>query len=305
MEITEKLLLDKTHNGLLIYAYILRQNYKKNFELILSGRGCRPTKNPFRGHTVTLIIREEKGQFLHSDCKDPTFLGTPFDFATLHFEKNRQELLEILNKGMHLHIGEKRLFSRGIHPVKVVKEVRKPKIILPKFSLFHAPVTNTIPSKEVTILDVYNLIKHEYKTTTEELRKISNKKQAREFKAKNFDYVTFSGLFHNRSNNALRRHSGILAFDFDHLNNLADLKHWLITDHHFETEILFTSPSGDGLKWIINIDILTHPHRDCFLAVKNYLKDTYEVEVDSSGKDISRACFLPHDPQIYLNPKYH
>jgi hypothetical protein len=25
--------------------------------------------------------------------------------------------------------------------------------------------------------------------------------------------------------------------------------------------------------------------------------------VDKSGKDVSRACFLPHDPEAYINPK--
>ena len=28
------------------------------------------------------------------------------------------------------------------------------------------------------------------------------------------------------------------------------------------------------------------------------------VEPDKSGKDISRACFLPHDPEAYINPLY-
>ena len=41
-----------------------------------------------------------------------------------------------------------------------------------------------------------------------------------------------------------------------------------------------------------------------FKAVCNYLKQTYQLEVDGSGKDVARACFLPYDPQVYINPKY-
>lgn len=26
--------------------------------------------------------------------------------------------------------------------------------------------------------------------------------------------------------------------------------------------------------------------------------------VDMSGSDVARSCFLPHDPQAYINPKY-
>jgi hypothetical protein len=31
---------------------------------------------------------------------------------------------------------------------------------------------------------------------------------------------------------------------------------------------------------------------------------TYQLEVDKSGKDISRACFLPYDSEVFINPKY-
>ncbi len=69
-------------------------------------------------------------------------------------------------------------------------------------------------------------------------------------------------------------------------------------------QLLFTSPSGDGLKWIIPIDITTASHTDYFRAISNYVRQTYGIEADKSGKDISRACFLPHDSNAYLNPKY-
>ena len=79
----------------------------------------------------------------------------------------------------------------------------------------------------------------------------------------------------------------------------------MLTDEYFETEILFTSPSGDGLKWIISIDITEHSHKDWFTSIKHYIEETYNMEVDNAGKDVSRACFLPHDINIYLHPKYH
>ena len=44
-------------------------------------------------------------------------------------------------------------------------------------------------------------------------------------------------------------------------------------------------------------------HSNYFAAVANYILQTYGVEVDKSGRDISRACFLPHDPQAYINPR--
>ena len=87
----------------------------------------------------------------------------------------------------------------------------------------------------------------------------------------------------------------------------------LLDDFYLETKLLFRSPSGDGLKWIVPIDPFKHrlgaftlqeAHSLNFEAVFNYIQHKYNVEVDKSGKDVSRACFLPYDPEAYINPKY-
>ena len=206
---------------------------------------------------------------------------------------------------MHLHIGENSWHKESDLKIEVVKYEPKPKIIWPKFSYFKAPVTNTSPLKEVTILDVYHAIKYEFQEPTAALRNTKDKKEARKYKARHFDYVTFSGVFNSRSDKDLVKHSGYLAIDFDHIEDLEGLTNELLSDEYFETEILFTSPSGDGLKWIISIDITEHTHKDWFLSIKNYIRETYQLEVDSAGKDVSRACFLAHDPNIFLHTKYH
>ena len=84
---------------------------------------------------------------------------------------------------------------------------------------------------------------------------------------------------------------------------LTGLKICLLADESLETVLLFRSPSGDGLKWVIPIDICLMDHKSYFKAVANYLKQTYQLELDVSGKDLARACFLPYDPQVYINPK--
>lgn len=96
----------------------------------------------------------------------------------------------------------------------------------------------------------------------------------------------------------------MLALDFDGLPQPDTLREKLLQDEYFETELLFLSPSGNGLKWIIPIDLLKATHLDYFNSISNYILHTYGLRVDPSGKDISRACFLPHDPNIFINPKY-
>ena len=135
-------------------------------------------------------------------------------------------------------------------------------------------------------------------------QKISDKVDARYYKAHHFDYVTFSGIFSVRNNNALIKHSGLMVIDFDNLSSVDEVKQLLLDDTELETQLLFVSPSGNGLKWVVEIDLSLATHLQYFNGIKSYLNDTYNLKVDNSGKDIARACFLPHDPHVYINPKY-
>ena len=76
----------------------------------------------------------------------------------------------------------------------------------------------------------------------------------------------------------------------------------MLADPYFETELLFTSPSGVGVKWVTHIDLARCDFRTWYRAISNYLKQTYGLTADSSGVNISRACYLPHDPEVFVNP---
>ena len=173
------------------------------------------------------------------------------------------------------------------------------------FSFFSSPISNTKPSRDFTLLDAYNyIVGHQASHSTNSLRSIKDKNYARKYKANNFCYCTFSGIFSKRDDKALIRHSGLLCIDFDHLEDIEKVKNTLLLDEYFETQLLFVSPSGDGLKWVIEIDISKASHQDWFDSISNYLKHTYSLEADSQCRNISRACFLPHDPHCIINSKY-
>jgi hypothetical protein len=310
--IEEKQILHDTHYGLDIYAHILRKYYPDEVVIELSGKTCKPTRNPFNGNKITLNISNQDWIFYFEDAELSDFKGNPFDFAAHHYQLSGQELLLKINAEMNLQIGE----PKGFYTNKKSKvQLLEVAANLPKFSYFRCPVTNTNPETEMTIPDVYAAIKsNKYKRQTDELRSILSPLphgegsgvglSARKYKAKNFNYVTFSGLFSKRNDSALIQHSGLITLDFDHVSSLQVLKETLLQDKYFETELMFVSPSGDGLKWIISIDLKECNHQDWFHAIAVYLKTTYQLEVDKSGKDISRACFLPYDPVIYINPNY-
>lgn len=305
MELTKQDILNKTNNGLNIYAFILRLYYPGETVVSDTPSGVQQTNNPFNNNRPTLMIRKTKEGLNHYDSEDSTFLGNCFDFASLHFHTYDYELLQNLNDSMKLNLlsespNDKSRKECGFNNVSSSEIYDGP-----KFSFFKAPIRNTTPSTELTLLDAYKLIKGpKYVETTNILRNISDKKAARKYKANNFSYATFSGIFSKRNDKALLSHSNLLTIDIDHIETINALKKSLLKDEYFETELLFTSPSGDGLKWIIQIDLTLDTHKNYFTAISNYFLMTYGIEVDNSGKDVSRACFLPHDATAFIHPKY-
>ncbi|MDX9920299.1 MAG: BT4734/BF3469 family protein [Paludibacter sp.] len=320
--INKQQILSKTNYGLLIYSHILQEYYPNQTVLSLSGRTCAPTQNPFNENKFTLNVFIEKDSVLgnaldnefarHTDSENAIPAGDAFDFAELHYKQRGNELLQTLNIELHLHIGEKRNFYGNNRNFVTVPEKPQPQspsiggVGAALFSFYKSPIKNTVPHKSATLLQIYNAITGDfYKERTDKLRSIADPKQARQFKANNFDYCTFSGTFSSRNDKNLMQHSGLMAVDFDHLPNLEEVRQALLADEYFDTQLLFVSPSGDGLKWIIPIETSQVQHADYFAAVANYILQTYCIEVDKSGSDISRACFLPYDPDAFIHPNNH
>ena len=174
---------------------------------------------------------------------------------------------------------------------------------LAKFSVYRAPIKNTIPEREMTLIELYKLIKSDrYQKQTEALRAITDQAQARAFKASQLNYVTLSGVFSKRSDSALLHHSGLLTLDIDHVSNLPMVKATLLADSFLDIKLMFKSPTGYGLKAAVNIDLEKGSHLQWFNAISNYIRETYQIKLDASGKDPSRAAFLCYDPEIYIHP---
>lgn len=174
-------------------------------------------------------------------------------------------------------------------------------------SFFVAPITNKIPLRTVSLVEVAQMVRSTWlEPQTKSLRLISDEGEARTFKGRNFPYVTPAGVFSYCNDASLVEHSGGLCMDLDHVGDVDALKQKLIADRFFKTLMAFRSPSGDGLKWFIEIDLTKCNHRQWFDAVRNYLMSpAYGLsakQVDSSVRNESRACFLCYDPEVYVNP---
>ena len=109
--------------------------------------------------------------------------------------------------------------------------------------------------------------------------------------------VLWSGLFTERKDESLHEHSSLIVLDFDHLD-VVKTKPIIASDDHVYA--CWVSPSGDGLKVLVKIKF-PERHRDHFRGLEMYFKKQYNLEVDPSGINESRACFESYDPEMVLN----
>ena len=67
------------------------------------------------------------------------------------------------------------------------------------------------------------------------------------------------------------------------------------------TYCCFISPSGIGLKILIKVDSDLEYHLLAYNQVAAYYEQALEINLDRSGKDVSRLCFYSYDPQLFHN----
>lgn len=175
-----------------------------------------------------------------------------------------------------------------------------------EMSYFNPPITNKVPSATMALSEVAALIKGDtLAEQTRHLRSLTDKAEARRYKGQHLPYITPSGVFIYCNDESLVKPSWLLCIDLDGVEDVDGLKRLLIADRHFYTPMAFRSPSGNGLKWLVLIDILRCDHRTWYQAVRNYLLATYQCltpkMVDSQCQNPSRACFLCWDPEVYVN----
>ena len=131
------------------------------------------------------------------------------------------------------------------------------------------------------------------------------------YKEKELPAVTFSGTFPTGKRKAqyLLQHSGHIVLDIDGLTaeQIPDLLAELAQTP--QVAYAFVSPSGTGIKVIARVNPIPQndvEHKGAYQACLEFfdsLAEDYAFEVDTSGKDCSRLCFLAHDPLAIVNPE--
>ncbi len=159
--ITRQHILQKTHYGLRIYSYILRQFFPNETVLYVNGRECKPTFNPFSPVTTrSLHIEIVNNIAVYRDNALKKFQGGPFDFAQLYFQEDTEdELLIKINDTLNLRL-ENSTPHYEIRSKRIQKALEQmpESINTSQFSYFNNNLFNVYPTKTVTLFDTYRMV---------------------------------------------------------------------------------------------------------------------------------------------------
>jgi len=170
------------------------------------------------------------------------------------------------------------------------------------FSYYPAPITNVNPSKSIELKELARVIGTDktLKKLTDELRSLDEDGQ-KEFKKKRLPYVTFSGEFTRRKDDCLVKHSGLITIDLDHMNgNIPEVQERIRAA--LSPAMMFVSPRGSGLKVVFDVDLNEGSHGEYFTALGEFLQKDIQIDantLDKGVKDVSRACLLCSDENVY------
>lgn len=110
---------------------------------------------------------------------------------------------------------------------------------------------------------------------------------------KGYKYISY------RDDACLTTHSGLAVIDIDHVGVNADNFKMILSLCEY-VYAYFVSPSGDGIKCLFRIPKDIENHRNHYRAIIDFLYDR-GIEVDSTGINEARLCFMSYDPFIYIN----
>ena len=167
-----------------------------------------------------------------------------------------------------------------------------------KITIFKS-ITNTDTPHEVTPQSIIKRIKEEKDIDlVHAIRGEQDKDRRNEIKRK-LPAICWSGTFTNRSDAALKDHSGLICLDFDNYDCVEDLD----ADKYFFSNnpfvyAAFMSPSGNGLKVVVKIPSVAANHRSHFKALQVYFNNEH---FDNSCINESRVCYSSCDTDIYVN----
>ena len=161
----------------------------------------------------------------------------------------------------------------------------------------------TVPVEKKSLLLIgKDIISDKYKTEVEEIRNLiaqGNKAEADNKKKQLLAFTPSAVFSEKRQMPFLEMYSGFVHLDFDKLTPEQLQNAFAIISQVSYTSLCFISPSGNGLKVFVEVSTELEHHDIAYLQVQKYYEDATGLKADPSCKDVTRLCFMSHDPNAY------
>ena len=161
----------------------------------------------------------------------------------------------------------------------------------------------TIPVEKKSLLMIGKvIISDKYKTEVEEIRNLiaqGNKAEADNKKKQLLAFTPSAVFTEKRQMQYLEMYSGFVHLDFDKLTPEQLQTAFAIICKISYTSLCFISPSGNGLKVFVEVSTELEHHDIAYQQVQKYYEDATGLKADPSCKDVTRLCFMSHDPNAY------
>jgi hypothetical protein len=165
------------------------------------------------------------------------------------------------------------------------------------FKNFAIPV-----EKKSLLLIGKDIISDKYKTEVEEIRNLiaqGNKAEADNKKKQLLAFTPSAVFSEKRLMQYLEMYSGFVHLDFDKLTPEQLQTAFASISKISYTSLCFISPSGNGLKVFVEVSTELEHHDIAYLQVQKYYEQATGLKADPSCKDVTRLCFMSHDPNAY------
>ena len=168
------------------------------------------------------------------------------------------------------------------------------------------------PTIESILADIKS-DKHKIQITTLRTKLESGDKEYYDNYKKQLPAVTFSATFNKkRTNENLKLYNPLIVIDIDKLTNeQIDLNFQQLKNDDYVLSF-WRSPSNKGYKGLVVVEYqiennefeLDLLHKSAFRKLSEYFQNKYNIELDKSGSDITRLCFLSFDNNLNLKSEF-
>ena len=170
----------------------------------------------------------------------------------------------------------------------------------------------SIPIEKKSLIIIANEIASDkYKPQVEKVRALISEgriEEAQEVKKQIVAFTPSAVFTKKRLARYIEMYSGFIHLDFDKLTaeQLEAAKKTIAAIPY--TFLCFVSPSGRGLKVFVEVTTGVEHHSIAYLQVQHYYEKATGLKSDPTCKDITRLCFMSHDPHLtknIQNPKFN